>query len=58
MQHFAWANQRFIQGNASFIVLLSPQYLGIARERGNIYIGTAWEGGFIYQTFDLSFDLQ
>ena len=50
MYHFAWADQRLLQGNISYIALEPGQYLDIAREGG------FWPA--FYQSIDLSFDLQ
>ena len=33
MQHFAWADQRTLQENISYITLQPGQYLDIAQER-------------------------
>ena len=44
--HFAWADQRLLQGDISYIALLRGQYLDIAQE-----------GGF-QLSFDPPFDLQ
>ena len=46
MKHFAWAYQRFLQGNISYIVLLTGHYLGIAPERGQ-YLGMFCRHEFI-----------
>ena len=34
ISHFAWVDQRLLQGNISCIALLRGQYLDIAREGG------------------------
>ena len=48
--HFAWADQRLLQGNISYIVLLRRQYLDIAREGG-------FQSSF-HPPFDPTFDLK
>ena len=38
MQHFAWADQRPLQGNISYIALQPRQCLDITRERGQYLV--------------------
>jgi len=46
MYHFAWADQRLLQGNISYIIaLLRGQYIDIALKPGQ-YVDIAREGGF------------
>ena len=53
MYHFAWADQRPVQGNISYIALQPGQYkYCLGRNQGNIYITR--EGG----SFDPHFDLR
>ena len=52
MYHFAWADQRPVQGNISYISLQPGQYIYCpGRNQGNTYI--AREGGFFDPHFDL-----
>ena len=58
--HFAWADQRLLQGNISYIALLRGQYLDIALAAGQ-YLDIAREGGFqssFHPPFDPTFDLK
>ena len=52
MYHFAWADQRPVQGNISYISLQPGKYIYCPeRNQGNIYI--TQEGGFFDPHFQL-----
>ena len=46
MLHFAWADQRLLQGNIFYIALLRGQYLDIALKLGQ-YLDIAQEGSLL-----------
>ena len=52
MYHFAWEDQKPVQGNISYIALQPGQYLDISLQPGQ-YLDIAWESGSYNPHFNL-----